>query len=168
MALDITKLSQKYQVKRLGEEDFPAMLAMYAGNPQYFSAMNQLVPDGDLQEDLDAVPAGKGLEDKYFVGFYDGDALIAILELLTSYPEDNTAYIGLFMMAQSCQGQGEGSRIVGDVFACLKEAGFSWVELGYSYGNQQSEHFWFKNGFFPTGAMRQVEEYVVISLQKHL
>ena len=46
MTLDITKITQEYTVKRLGEEDFPAILALYGGNPQYFAAMNQPVPEG--------------------------------------------------------------------------------------------------------------------------
>lgn len=168
MTLDITKITQDYTVKRLGEEDFPAILALYGGNPQYFSAMNQPVPEGGLEEDLAAVPDGKTLEDKYWLGFFREDKLTALLELVTSYPEDNTAYIGLFMMDAARQGRGEGSRLMGELFTWLKEGGFAWVELAYTYGNAQSERFWFKNGFFPTGSVRPLDDYVVISLQKHL
>ena len=53
MTLDITKTTQAYTVKRLGEEDFPAILALYGSNPQYFAAMNQPVPEGGLEEDLE-------------------------------------------------------------------------------------------------------------------
>ena len=168
MTMDITKITRDYTVKKLGEEDFPAILALYGSNPQYFSAMNQAVPEEGLEEDLEAVPAGKTLEDKYWLGFWQEEKLAATLELVTSYPEENTAYIGLFMMDAARQSQGEGSRLMADLFAWLKEGGFAWVELSYSYGNPQSERFWFKNGFFPTGAMRQMEDYVAISLQKHL
>ena len=168
MTLDITKITQEYTVKKLGEEDFPAILTLYGSNPQYFEAMNQTAPEGGLEEDLVAVPAGKTLEDKYWLGFYKEDELIATLELVTGYPEENTAYIGLFMMDNARQGQGEGSRLMADLFAWLKEGGFAWVELSYTYGNAQSERFWFKNGFFPTGAIRPMDDYVAISLQKHL
>lgn len=168
MTLDITKITQEYTVKRLGEEDFPAILALYGGNPQYFAAMNQPVPEGGLEEDLAAVPEGKTLEDKYWLGFFQEEDLIALLELVTSYPEDNTAYVGLFMVAADRQGHGLGTQLMNQVFAWLKEGGFAWVELSYTYGNAQSERFWFKNGFFPTGAIRPMDDYVAISLQKHL
>ena len=76
--------------------------------------------------------------------------------------------MGLFMVAADRQGHGLGTQLMNQVFAWLKEGGFAWVELSYTYGNAQSERFWFKNGFFPTGAIRPMEDYVAISLQKHL
>ena len=77
MTLDITKITRDYTVKKLGEEDFPAILALYGGNPQYFEAMNQPVPTGGLEEDLAAVPDGKTLEDKYWLGFWREETLVA-------------------------------------------------------------------------------------------
>ena len=95
MTMDITKITQDYTVKRLGEEDFPAILALYGSNPQYFAAMNQPVPEGGLEEDLEAVPAGKTLEDKYWLGFWQEERLAATLELVTNYMSDPTYYAGL-------------------------------------------------------------------------
>ena len=59
MTLDITKLSPRYEVRQLGEEDFPAILALYQSNPQYFAPMGQEPPQGGLEEDLAALPPGK-------------------------------------------------------------------------------------------------------------
>lgn len=168
MTLDITKLSPRYEVRQLGEEDFPAILALYQSNPQYFAPMGQEPPQGGLEEDLAALPPGKTMEDKYFLGFFREGALAALLELVTGYPDEGTGYIGLFMVDARHQGQGEGSRLIGEILAHLKDAGLGYAELCYSYGNQQSEHFWMKNGFIPTGSVRQQGEYYVISLFKKL
>ena len=92
----------------------------------------------------------------------------ALLELVTGYPDEGTGYIGLFMVDARHQSQGEGSRLIGEILAHLKDAGLGYAELCYSYGNQQSEHFWMKNGFIPTGSVRQQGEYYVISLFKKL
>ena len=115
-----------------------------------------------------AVPDGKTLEDKYWLGFFREDHLTALLELVTSSPEDNTAYIGLFMMAAGRQGKGEGSRILEEVFAWLKSDGFTRVELDYTYGNQQSEAFWKKNGFKGNGDVRPMDGYTSIGMERAL
>ena len=51
-----------------------------------------------ILDDLQAVPPGKTLSDKYFIGFYDGETLAAMMDLITGYPNPATAYIGLFMV----------------------------------------------------------------------
>ncbi len=35
---------------------------------------------------MTALPPGKAMEDKWFVGFYDGDCLIAVMDLILNYP----------------------------------------------------------------------------------
>lgn len=67
-----------------------------------------------IRTDMTALPPGKAMEDKWFVGFYDGDCLIAVMDLILNYPAADTAFIGLFMTAHDRQGCGLGSRILRD------------------------------------------------------
>ncbi len=59
------------------------------------------------------LPPGKTVEDKFYVGYFDADKLIAVMDLIIGYPEADTAYVGFFMTDTSVQNKGFGSCIVG-------------------------------------------------------
>ena len=58
----------------------------------------------NLTEVITVLSPGKDLEDKYFVGFWEGGSLLAILDLILDYPEEKMAFIGWFMLEKARQG----------------------------------------------------------------
>ena len=48
----------------------------------------------------DNVAIGAG-RDKYYVGYFEEDRLGAVIDLILRYPNEETAFIGLFMMEKS-------------------------------------------------------------------
>ena len=168
MPIDIKKLSSSFLVKPISEEDFPAVLKLYESNPQYFLHMKETATLDSVREDFSCRPEGKEPEDKYFVGYWDGKALTAVMELIDGYPDAETAFIGLFMMNAERQRRGTGSLIVNEAIDFFASSGFKRVKLGYVVGNEQSEHFWLKNGFLPTGVTSECKGYAVASMQREL
>ena len=73
----------------------------------------------------------------------------------------------LLMLDAAYQGRGICSRILEGVLQSLKPS-FSFVRLGYAKGNPQSERFWHKNGFSPTGSITKAEAYDIIVMQRKL
>ena len=162
------KLSSRYAVKPLTEGDVPDIYAVCRGNPLYYQYMRvPLTPEG-IREDLTALPGGKSLEDKTFVGFYESGRLVAFLDLIAGYPDQDTAYIGWFMVERSRQGAGVGTGIISEAAAFLKERGFRRIRLGYMQGNQQSGSFWAKNKFVPTGTESLQEFGAVVHMERAL
>lgn len=43
---------------------------------------------------MKALPPQKQEADKFYVGFFDGEKLAAVLDLIVSYPDDSAAFIG--------------------------------------------------------------------------
>lgn len=149
MRLDINAFFPGYRVSPLWEADLAAALALCQSNPLYYRHFGIQPTLENLRENLTALPPGKALEDKYFLGLWQGGKLIALLDLIAGYPEPDTAWIGWLILDQSCQGRGLGSRLVEALLEGLSEAGFARVKLAYIKGNPQSRHFWQKNGFSP-------------------
>lgn len=166
--LQTSRFSQTFLVRELKEKDIPKILTLCRGNPAYYQHMQSEASEEEIWESMCALPPGKGYEDKYFLGFYEKQTLTAIMDLIASYPDEETAFLGLFMMNQKFQGRGIGSRIVLEAEAYLKQAGFASVRLGYVKGNAQSRGFWLKNGFEPTGAESKEEKYTVIVMRRRL
>ena len=147
-------LSRRFLVRELCEEDVDAVYALCAGNPQFYRYHPPFVTRESIREDMRALPPGTTLEAKAFLGFFDSKELVAVLDLISGYPDARTAFIGLFIVDASRQGQGLGSEIIRECAECLRLAGYAKIRLAIDKGNPQSEAFWTKNRFVKTG-----EEY---------
>lgn len=149
--LNLTSFSSTYEVRRLKEEDIPLIYDLCIHNPQYYEYCQYNPAEIDLNEiiraDLAATPPGKTLKDKFYVGFFAREELIAVMDLIDGYHEKNMAFIGFFMMNAAYAGKGIGTRIVTELADYLRREGYCTIRLGIDKGNPQSTHFWTKNGF---------------------
>lgn len=166
--MDIKKLSFTYQVRKLTAQDIDSIYELSIGNPMYYEYCPPLVTQESIADDMRALPPGKHEDDKYYVGYFHSNELIAIMDLIFSYPNKNTAWIGLFMMNQKYQGEGIGSKIIEECAVYLKHLGFESIQLAFAKGNPQSEAFWRKNGFNRTGKESPKTDYTAITMQRIL
>lgn len=141
--------STKYTVRKLTNSDIPQIYDLCRKNTTFYEYCPPMVTEESLAEDLTALPPNIQLEAKYFVGFYNENKLVAILDLIDGYPEDKIAFIGLFMTDTDLQGKGIGSAIIAELSAYLKSLDYTAIRLAWVKGNPQSEHFWIKNAFTP-------------------
>ncbi len=166
--MEIEKLSDRYTVRVLGEKDVEAVCTLCGENPLFYRYCPPFVTPEGIRADMQALPPQKTYADKFYIGFFQGDTLAAVMDLILRYPNAHTAFIGFFMMKKDRQGKGEGSALVNRAFAYLKTQGFSHVRLGFAKGNPQSQAFWTKNGFSKTGAEYAQEGYTVVVMERSL
>ncbi|WCG35135.1 GNAT family N-acetyltransferase [Companilactobacillus farciminis] len=166
--MDLTKLSTSYQVRRLNPQDADHVLKLVLSNDSYYNFCPPRPNRHTILEDIKVVPANKTMDDKYYVGFYDQDKLIAVLDLISGYPDEKTAWIGFFMVDAAVQGKGIGSKIFVGIESELKDLGLSRVELAFAKGNAKSEKFLLKNGYQKTGQELNVPGYTVVVVEKML
>ena len=79
--IDEKKLSRRYAVRRLTAEDAEAVYALCRENSTFYRYHPPMVTVESVLEDMNALPPNKTFADKYFVGFWNGEALIAVLDL---------------------------------------------------------------------------------------
>ena len=144
-------LSARWRVHPMGAEDASSIFDLCRGNEIFYRYHPPFVTVESILEDLEALPPHKAREDKFYVGFFREETLVAVMDLILSYPSSETAFIGFFMMDKQFQGQGVGSGIISDCAACLSGLGFGKLRLAVDKGNPQSIAFWRKNGFRETG-----------------
>lgn len=116
--------------------------------------------------DMKALPPRTTYEDKYYIGYFDREKLVAVMDLILRYPNEETAFVGLFMREKGSQGQGIGSAIVEECFSFLGSIGYRFIRLGFAKGNPQSGAFWRKNGFTRTGVEADNENYVMVVMER--
>lgn len=163
--MHISELSKKYKVKKITEADIPEVYELCKNNPIYYHYYPPFVTVESLKEELQALPPGKTYEDKYYLGFYKKERMIAVMDLIDGYPQKECAWIGFFMMEKEVQGKGIGTEIITDVCTYLNTIGFGKVQLGYIKGNAQSEAFWIKNQFYKTGKEVARDGYVIVVME---
>lgn len=104
MPMNVSDLSTCYTVRALLPEDAERVLPLLRGNEIFYHYHPPEPTLASICEDMAALPPGKTLQDKHYVGFFQGDALIAVMDLILDYPSPGTAMIGFFMVDISCQG----------------------------------------------------------------
>ena len=139
--LEIRKLSNRYDVRKLNFDDVEMVYKFCKSNTQYYEYCGKELSIELIERDLKITPPGIPMEQKYYVGF--------------------------FMMNKELQGTGIGSKIISEVLDYLKKQGFEKCQLGIDKDNPQSNYFWRKNGF---EVIREVvqEEGTILVAEKQL
>ena len=145
--IDISKISSLYDIRRMDDSDVDSILSFCQRNTQFYEYCEAKPTREQVLIDLHIAPPGIGLSDKYYIGFFQKETLIAVMDLIDGYPEPEIAFIGFFMMNKDLQGHGIGTAIIQETAAYLKTTGKAAIRLAIDKGNPQSMHFWKKNGF---------------------
>ena len=166
--MNVASLSRQFSARRLFESDVGDILSLCEGNPQYYRFCPPFVTKESVLKDMSALPPRTTYDDKYYIGFFGDEKLVAVMDLILNYPNGKTAFVGFFMLDSEEQGKGLGSKIVSECFDGLKRLGYEYVRLGSSKGNPQSEGFWRKNGFLPTGVEYDGGGYKVVVMERKI
>lgn len=149
--MKIQKLSNQYTVRDLLPADAEMVYEVLKNNTIFYEYHPPMVTVESILEDMEALPPNKGYEDKHYIGFFQDNILVAVMDLIENYPHAGTALIGFFAMNTHFQGNGVGTVIISESIDYLNQLGFEKVRLGIDKGNPQSKAFWTKNGFELTG-----------------
>ena len=166
--LPLEMLNGTYTIRLLKENDVPEMLRLARTNPLFYQYMRPDPTAENLAADLKALPPRRTLADKHFFGWFEGERLVAMMDLINHHPKAGMAFIGWFILDHADQDKGLGRRLVSEVLSMLKSQGVSEVRLGRIEGNPQSEHFWHVCGFKENGLGYDTEDYHVIVMAKQL
>lgn len=166
--MKLKRLSKQYDIRFLKTEDIDIILKLCSQNELFYQYHPPFATKESIIEDMQALPPGKDEKDKFYVGYFDGNQLVAVLDLILGYPNEITAYIGFFMMNKEYQGKGIGTQIIRECAEYLKELRFGKIGLAIDKGNPQSEAFWMKNRFVKTGQEVPNEHSSYISMERIL
>ena len=160
---NIEMLSSEYNVRRLTEADITEIYSLCKANTKYYSYLHTEPTKQNLTDVISELPEGTSPENKHFVGFYDrkDDSLVAILDLITGYPEKDDAFIGWFMIDITRQRKGIGSQIFADIRAAMSSRGYDYLSLGCITANTEAIVFWTRQGFKATGKLQEHKDYSV-------
>ena len=147
MSMDIAKLSRRFAVRALREQDAEIVLRFCERNTLYYQYCGMEPTLEQVQRDMTLLPEGVEPARKHYVGFFEEERLIAVMDFIEAYPDPQSAYIGFFMMNANLQGRGTGSAIISEAVDCFSSIGVKQLRLAIARDNPQATRFWFRNGF---------------------
>lgn len=145
--MNYSLLSKRYNVRKMNTNDVPLILSLCLNNEQYYRFYPPLPTEESILCDLSALPPNKAIDDKYYLGYFDDDKLIAVMDLIIGFPNDETAFVGFFMLDAPIQKKCVGTSIISELCSSLKDMGVKYIRLAWAKANSQASHFWLKNDF---------------------
>ena len=133
--------SKKYYVRKLQKNDIDQIYDLCSKNHLYYQYRPPYVTRKSIESDMMALPNNIDFKDKYYVGYFKNEKLIAVLDLIDGYPKKDIVFIGFFMMVISIQKNGVGSAIVNELIDYLTTLKYKEVRLGWINGNLQADTF---------------------------
>lgn len=146
---------------RLGEVaagDVDAVQELIESDPGYTERITGYPPGAaDAQSLLMMRPEGLAEEAKVVLGVWDGDQLVAVVDLLRGYPNPHTGFIGLLEVHGGHQGKGVGrtayelvEQYVGEQWPEIRIMRLAVVDTNA----EQATRFWVRQGFAATGEVK--------------
>lgn len=164
--MEIQLLSNQYTVRDLLPADVDMIYDMLKSNTIFYKYHPPMVTVESILEDMKAIPLNKGYDDKHYVGFFCGDTLVAVMDLIEHYPQCGTALLGFFAVNTDLQGAGIGTKIISECISYLTQLGYEKVRLGIDRGNPQSRAFWLKNCFVFTGEAYESDGSTILVMER--
>lgn len=166
--MDVNKFSINYNVRKLDLNDVDIIFELCSKNQLFYQYHPPFVSKASILEDMSALPPNKEDKDKLYIGFFEEEVLVAIMDLILAYPDEKTVYIGLFMTNVNYQGRNIGSCIIEECLSYLKASGYQQCKLAVDQGNPQSAAFWTKNKFVMTGEVSPHADSAYLSMIRML
>lgn len=146
--------------------------ALCLGNPGYFACTQaRPVNRRELLDDARALPPGCAAQDKSYLALYRSGACAALLDFVRGYPDQDTGWLGLLILARELHGQGLGRLVAQSVCASAAEMGMARVQLACYSSNEDGLRFWQHLGFQEVRRCQRTEDGVprtLICLERRL
>lgn len=138
----------QFQIRQVTGDDEAAVLALMESNTSYYAMQGQEMPTlRSIREDMSALPPRCTQEQKHYVGLWQDDTLVGVLDLVEGYPRERTLWIGFFMVDAVLHRQGIGRTVAQALPAAAADAGMDSLRLGCLKENEAGHRFWNEMGF---------------------
>ena len=136
-------------VKKLEIDDADILQQLYEKCADYNYLMEGQPPSPTAAlDEFTAIPAGRSLNDKYMLGIFNPqDELIGLIEGMRHYPEENSWWIGLIMLAPAHRCQGILSALIEEFERWIATQRMDCIMGSVSKANEKVLRLWKQIGF---------------------
>lgn len=137
-----------HSVSVLGDGDVSALQQLHERCADYVALVTGEPPGPtEAEELLCSLPPGKQAADKFVLGIWRGDDLVAALDLIRDIPTPGAWWVGNLMLDPAQRGHGLGERIYRGCEEWMRSQGAQRVGLCVQEQNPGALRFWSRMGF---------------------
>lgn len=137
-----------FTLETVTEELFERVFKIYNTNQDYFIiSMNTKPSMKSVIEDKNEIPPGISLQKKNYKLISLNGKDIGVIDYLLGYPDEDSVYIGLFMINGAFHRSGYGKEFIEEFTTNMRNQGYSRLRLGVLNQNNNGFSFWEKVGF---------------------
>ncbi|MBW4828304.1 MAG: GNAT family N-acetyltransferase [Clostridiaceae bacterium] len=141
-------IENKVVLKTVTKDLLKNVLKIYDTNEEYFKvSMNGKPSIESIIEDKNDIPPGSNLQNKNYKLISINGQDIGIIDYVMNYPDEDTVYIGLFIIHGDFHRQGYGSAFVEEFAINMRKRGYCRLRLGVLKENKNGFEFWTRMGF---------------------
>ncbi len=139
---------KEYRIIPITEDNLEEAFQLMHCNTYFYSRtqFHELTLE-ECREDMTALPPNTDMKQKYYLGIYEGDQMIAVLDYIEGYPEKEVAFIGLFILNHEIHGRGLGRHLISTFIEAARDNRFTEIKLGCYETNEIGYSFWSRMGF---------------------
>lgn len=138
--------TKEYLFKEIDESFAPEVLELFKACKEYFELISGEVPQ-DTDDFFKEIPPNKDFDDKHLIGVFDGDKIIAAIDLVEDYPRDKEWIIGLLVIHPDYRRLGLGRKIEEVIAAIVRENRGKFLRIGVQEQNTAGLEFWKSLGY---------------------
>lgn len=155
------------------DKEIEMLWKIYQSNTEYFlMTSEEKVERQTLIYNLQDLPPNCTAEQKEFLLIYYDGYPMALMDLITNFPDEDCAYIGLFLVEGAHHSHGIGKEIFEEIEKELCKRNFQRIRLGVIEQNKRGLKFWKKLGFVEqkivNSTIRPDKEWIVHVMEKKL
>ena len=141
-------IENRFILKEVTEASLKNVLKVYNTNEEYFKiSMNEKPSIESVIGDKNNIPPGSNLQNKNYKLISINGQDIGIIDYIMNYPDEDTVYIGLFMINGDFHRQGYGRGFIEEFIENMREKGYVRLRLGVLKQNKGGFEFWTRMGF---------------------
>ena len=94
LEVEINELSKTFRVRKLDKDDVELIYDLSRKNHIFYQYHPPFVTRESILDDMVALPPEKNYDDKFYVGFFENQSLVAIMDLILDYPIKAISFAG--------------------------------------------------------------------------
>ncbi|KRN89810.1 GNAT family N-acetyltransferase [Ligilactobacillus ceti] len=137
-----------YQVRVLTDADQEQIFNLQKQHPNYHATFQKATLTAEMVlADLTTLPPGCQMQQKFYLGIFKEEKLVAILDLVLGYPENQAVWLGLLMLDESELNHGLGTKIIQKVCQTLKREGYQSLGTAVAVDQVAALNFFMQQEF---------------------
>lgn len=139
----IGSLLPQFNIRYFNQSDYPQLYSFMKNNSDYFRCVSgHPAAYDEVVSGISEMPPAVLPNQKHYIGIWEGDILIAVIDFIEKYPSPEYIYIGLFIINNSLHKKGIGKSIFEALKISAQKCGFSKLRLGCVTDNISGMSFW--------------------------